>query len=182
MIAPGDSVLLYSDGLVEAHDPAHQMYGFPRLARGDGRRRRRQRAARSCCSTRLRAFTRTPTGSRKRHHARHPAARIRRRRAACAGRSDRCSTQFSVPGEEGNERTRRWIASLRLSPTSASIPLASSASRRRSARRAMNAIEYGSQGRPEVAVEIAVETTPRCRRADHGPGPVRAGPRRRRSA
>ena len=30
-IAPGDSVLLYSDGLVEAHDPDRGMYGFPRL-------------------------------------------------------------------------------------------------------------------------------------------------------
>ena len=30
-IGPGDSVLLYSDGLIEAHDPAGEMYGFPRL-------------------------------------------------------------------------------------------------------------------------------------------------------
>jgi len=28
---PGDSVLLYSDGLVEAHDPRREMFGFPRL-------------------------------------------------------------------------------------------------------------------------------------------------------
>jgi serine phosphatase RsbU (regulator of sigma subunit) len=27
----GDSVLFYSDGLVEAHDPHRQMFGFPRL-------------------------------------------------------------------------------------------------------------------------------------------------------
>ena len=31
VIAPGSNVLLYSDGLVEAHDPASQMFGFPRL-------------------------------------------------------------------------------------------------------------------------------------------------------
>ncbi len=30
-LAPGDAVLLYSDGLVEAHDPDRAMYGFPRL-------------------------------------------------------------------------------------------------------------------------------------------------------
>ena len=29
-IAPGDSVLLYSDGLVEAHSPSGEMFGFPR--------------------------------------------------------------------------------------------------------------------------------------------------------
>jgi serine phosphatase RsbU (regulator of sigma subunit) len=27
----GDSALLYTDGLVEAHDPQRQMFGFPRL-------------------------------------------------------------------------------------------------------------------------------------------------------
>jgi serine phosphatase RsbU (regulator of sigma subunit) len=27
----GDSVLLYSDGLVEAHDPQREMFGFPRM-------------------------------------------------------------------------------------------------------------------------------------------------------
>src|SRR5215204_1901312 len=27
----GESVLFYSDGLVEAHDPQHEMFGFPRL-------------------------------------------------------------------------------------------------------------------------------------------------------
>ena len=27
----GESALFYSDGLVEAHDPHHEMFGFPRL-------------------------------------------------------------------------------------------------------------------------------------------------------
>jgi serine phosphatase RsbU (regulator of sigma subunit) len=31
MLENGDSVLFYSDGLVEAHDPEGQMFGFPRL-------------------------------------------------------------------------------------------------------------------------------------------------------
>src|SRR5918997_122243 len=30
-LQPGESVLLYSDGLVEAHDPQREMFGFPRL-------------------------------------------------------------------------------------------------------------------------------------------------------
>ena len=30
-LAPGDSLLFYSDGLVEAHNPANEMFGFPRL-------------------------------------------------------------------------------------------------------------------------------------------------------
>ncbi len=32
LLAPDDTVLLYSDGLVEAHDPARAMFGQPRLA------------------------------------------------------------------------------------------------------------------------------------------------------
>lgn len=31
MLAPGDSLLLYSDGLVEAHGPSREMFGCPRL-------------------------------------------------------------------------------------------------------------------------------------------------------
>ncbi len=31
VLAPGDSVLLHSDGVVEAHDPDRNMFGFPRL-------------------------------------------------------------------------------------------------------------------------------------------------------
>ena len=30
-LAPGDSLLFYSDGLVEAHNPGKEMFGFPRL-------------------------------------------------------------------------------------------------------------------------------------------------------
>ena len=31
IIAPGESLLFYSDGLVEAHNPFYEMFGFPRL-------------------------------------------------------------------------------------------------------------------------------------------------------
>ena len=30
-IAPGEHLLFYSDGLVEAHSPGKEMFGFPRL-------------------------------------------------------------------------------------------------------------------------------------------------------
>jgi serine phosphatase RsbU (regulator of sigma subunit) len=30
-LAPGNGVLFYSDGLVEAHDPQGEMFGFPRF-------------------------------------------------------------------------------------------------------------------------------------------------------
>ena len=31
VLGAGEGVLLYSDGLVEAHDPRGEMFGFPRL-------------------------------------------------------------------------------------------------------------------------------------------------------
>jgi serine phosphatase RsbU (regulator of sigma subunit) len=31
VLEPGDGVLFYSDGLVEAHNPHREMFGFPRL-------------------------------------------------------------------------------------------------------------------------------------------------------
>jgi serine phosphatase RsbU (regulator of sigma subunit)/anti-sigma regulatory factor (Ser/Thr protein kinase) len=33
VVEPGDSILLYSDGLVEAHNPQREMFSFPRLMR-----------------------------------------------------------------------------------------------------------------------------------------------------
>jgi PAS domain S-box-containing protein len=36
-LKPGESVLLYSDGLVEAHDSQHEMFGIPRMERLIGR-------------------------------------------------------------------------------------------------------------------------------------------------
>ena len=30
-LAPGDTILLHSDGLAEAHNPAGEMFSFPRL-------------------------------------------------------------------------------------------------------------------------------------------------------
>jgi serine phosphatase RsbU (regulator of sigma subunit) len=30
-LSPGESLLFYSDGLVEAHNPSHEMFGFPRF-------------------------------------------------------------------------------------------------------------------------------------------------------
>jgi serine phosphatase RsbU (regulator of sigma subunit) len=35
-LGPGDTLLLHSDGLAEAHDPERRMFGFPRLARQVG--------------------------------------------------------------------------------------------------------------------------------------------------
>ena len=67
-------------------------------------------------------------------------------------------TAFSIPGQDGNERLAmdRVVAAvegLGLSPARLErLKTAVSEA-------AMNAIEYGSQGRPDVPVDIEVETT-----------------------
>jgi anti-sigma regulatory factor (Ser/Thr protein kinase) len=67
-------------------------------------------------------------------------------------------TAFSVPGEDGNER----IAMDRVAASIASLGLAPARLERLKtavSEATMNAIEYGSQGNPDVPVDIEVETT-----------------------
>jgi serine phosphatase RsbU (regulator of sigma subunit) len=54
-LAPGDSVLLHSDGLVEAHNPAGEMFGFPRLQKVVENNRGSERLIDECL-TELRKF------------------------------------------------------------------------------------------------------------------------------
>ena len=77
VIAPGSNVLLYSDGLVEAHDANQQMYGFPRLREAmtvdDAGSELLDRLLET-----LHAVHRARLGAGGRHHARDPAAGLRR--------------------------------------------------------------------------------------------------------
>ena len=55
-IAPGDCVLLHSDGLAEAHNPAREMFGFPRVSELAGRGPSGEELI-DLCLTELAAFT-----------------------------------------------------------------------------------------------------------------------------
>ena len=66
VLEPGDSLLLHSDGVVEAHDPRGEMFGFPRLKDAVAhvpRRRRadRPRARPTCGRTPVRTPSRRTT-------------------------------------------------------------------------------------------------------------------------
>ena len=54
MLEPGAQILLYSDGLVEAHDSEREMFGTPRLTELIGATRARRAADRPRCSSSLR--------------------------------------------------------------------------------------------------------------------------------
>ena len=125
-----------------------------------------------------------PIGSRRTTSPSSPCAarpgspRSRRRAAAAPARRH----GVHVPGEEGNER----LAMDRVAAAVADLGLAPARLERLKtavSETAMNAIEYGSQGEPDIPVESSVETTAEGdRRPDHGPRPVRRRAERARGA
>ena len=156
VIAPGSNVLLYSDGLVEAHDPNQEMYGFPRL-----REAMTIDDAGSELLDRLLETLDEFTGPNWEQEDDITLVTLRR----AAGVSDQAllartlTTAFSIPGEEGNERLAMdrvvaAVADLGLSPARLErLKTAVSEA-------TMNAIEYGSQGSADIPVDIEVEATP----------------------
>jgi anti-sigma regulatory factor (Ser/Thr protein kinase) len=154
-IGPGDNVLLYSDGLVEAHDPTQQMFGFPRL-----RQAMTIDDAGSDLLDRLLDDLHAFTGPDWEQE--DDITLVTQRRAAGVseetGGAPIITTGFSIPGEEGNERlamdrVTAAVADLGISPARLErLKTAVSEA-------TMNAIEYGSQGRAEVPVDVEVEAT-----------------------
>jgi anti-sigma regulatory factor (Ser/Thr protein kinase) len=173
VIAPGSNVLLYSDGLVEAHDPASHMFGFPRL-----RQAMTIDDSGSELLDRLLETLHRFTGADWEQEDDITLVTLRRAAAVGelagtggmagdAGGGDAGSatspsqviTAFSVPGEEGNERlamdrVRAAVHDLGLTPARLERLITAVSET------TMNAIEYGSQGRADVPVDLVVETTP----------------------
>ncbi len=68
-IAPASAVLLYSDGVVEAHDPGGDLYGFPRIRALMGRTAPDADVVGAVLDD-LEQFTGPGVGAGGRHHAR----------------------------------------------------------------------------------------------------------------
>ena len=107
MLEPGQTMLLHSDGVAEAHGPTAEMFGFPRLLDVVGapqrpRRRDRPRAHRA------RPLHPRRLGAGGRHHARRAHARTgAAARSRDAGRSTSPSRLRASPGTSGSERAGR---------------------------------------------------------------------------
>jgi serine phosphatase RsbU (regulator of sigma subunit)/anti-sigma regulatory factor (Ser/Thr protein kinase) len=164
-LAPGESVLLYSDGLVEAHDRAGEMFGFPRL---------RQLMATELPGSELLdhlldelhgfvgrgwdqedditlvTLRRTGGGTAALAQAGEPIG------PADGTEQERgLLLDISLPGQAGNER----LAMDRVGEAVAGLGLASDRLERLKtavSEAAMNAIEYGSQNDPAIPIEIRV--------------------------
>jgi serine phosphatase RsbU (regulator of sigma subunit)/anti-sigma regulatory factor (Ser/Thr protein kinase) len=158
VLAPGDSLLLHSDGVVEAHNPDREMFGFPRLkdavAQYPGGGELIDRVL-----TDLRAHT-GPDAEQEDDItmvtlARSPGAAFSANGAAPVHQT----VEFEVPSAEGNER-------LALQQVSAIVgELGMSESRLRKLETAvgeatMNAMEHGNRYRADLPVTVRVMTEP----------------------
>ncbi|MHB8460838.1 MAG: ATP-binding SpoIIE family protein phosphatase [Candidatus Limnocylindrales bacterium] len=156
VLAPGESVLLYSDGLVEAHDRTGEMFGFPRL--------------RELMATEL-------PGSELLDHLldelhgfvgrgwdqEDDITLVALQRTGGRGMSavesgseatgDRVLLDIALPGEAGNERP----AMDRVAEAVAELGIAPARLERLKtavSEAAMNAIEYGSRNDPRIPIEL----------------------------
>ena len=156
VLAPGDTLLLHSDGLAEAHGPGREMYGFPRLrAAMEGRLAGSDLL--DDLLDRLRAFT----GPGWEQEDDITLVTLRRAGASINDTGDagtRTLLERSVPGVTGNERAVMREVADAVAP----LGIEGAALERLKtavAETVMNAIEYGSQGRADVPVHVRVEAT-----------------------
>jgi len=158
VLAPGETFTLYSDGIVEAHDPGGDMFGFPRLHRLLAEKLSGSELVDHVLSE-LHRFT----GKGWEQEDDITLVTIRRSGgwedlAGVGTDAGRTLLDLEIAGEPGNER----MAMDRVAEAVA--PLALPAERVERLKTAvseavMNAIEYGSGGRAEVPIRIEVRAT-----------------------
>ncbi|MFL6250398.1 MAG: SpoIIE family protein phosphatase, partial [Actinomycetes bacterium] len=155
-LAPGEIVLLHSDGLAEAHNGDREMFGFPRVAALTG-----EASDGELLIDRLLKELQEFTGPGLEQEDDITLVTLGRRPAAGDGAGDpggeRELTAFEVASEPGNERlaideVAKAVAGLdldgpRLERLKTAVGEAT-----------MNAIEHGNHNRPELPVEIRVVT------------------------
>jgi serine phosphatase RsbU (regulator of sigma subunit)/anti-sigma regulatory factor (Ser/Thr protein kinase) len=147
-LAPGEVVLLHSDGLAEAHDGEREMFGFPRVAALTG-----EASDGEVLIDRLLKELQEFTGPGVEQEDDITLVTLGRRPAGAA--AARRLAAFEVASEPGNERqaidqVAEAVAGLglddaRLERLKTAVGEAT-----------MNAIEHGNQNRPELPVEVSV--------------------------
>ncbi|MGH2702072.1 MAG: ATP-binding SpoIIE family protein phosphatase [Actinomycetota bacterium] len=153
-LQPGDSILLHSDGLAEAHSPTREMFGFPRLMKIVETRVGGEDLIDECLSE-LERFV----GSEWEQEDDITLVTLQLSRHAVMRHSshqeERLLDEFELPSETGNER----IALERVAQTVGGLGLDSSKLEHLKtavAEAAMNAIEHGNRNDPELPVAIKV--------------------------
>lgn len=166
-LEPGDSILFYSDGLVEAHNPQREMFGFPRLseyvASHDG-----GAALIESVLEDLEVFT-GPNWEQEddvtlmtleraamvEHAHPHPHTHV----SAAQTGDWTILAEFETPSGEGNEREvmeRVAAAAQNILPASRLEKLKTAV-----AEATMNAMEHGNKNNPDLPVHVEVKASPR---------------------
>jgi serine phosphatase RsbU (regulator of sigma subunit)/anti-sigma regulatory factor (Ser/Thr protein kinase) len=170
-LGPGEALLLYSDGITEAHDPGRDMFGTNRLGdelAGDGGE------LIDGVLTSLQRFT----GDGWEQEDDITLVTIRRGGSiGVAPRTGDVHASFSVPSREGNERQAMEQVAAAVAPLG--LPdVALERLKTAVSEATMNAIEHGNEGRGELPVEVEVDSDGReltVTISDHGlGGPVAA--------
>ena len=179
IITPGECIIFYSDGLVEAHNPQREMFGSPRLQSLLGN------CAGECPELiqRLLVELETFTGRGWQQEDDVTLVTLQRTESqdlgSTAGATNleetdwRTLAHFSLPSEPGNERQaiRQVVEAIR----DLGLP-ASHIERLKTAvgEATMNAIEHGNKGQPDLQVDVQVlasEVALMVRISDQGSGP-----------
>jgi len=154
-LQPGETILLHSDGLAEAHNPEREMFGFPRLMKLMETATTGQKII-DVLLTELDRFTGPGT------EQEDDITLVALTRSASAGsrtareESNRTLDEFTLPSEMGNERAAmervaQAVGDLDLDPKQLERLKTAVAEA------TMNAIEHGNQARAELPVDIRVE-------------------------
>lgn len=181
MIRPGERILFYSDGLIEAHNSDHEMYGSKRLeellAREEfGRYHPREAIARLLFE--LKSFTGNQTKQEddvtllslhRTDYLQMTDVGTSPRKVSMSEQEGQVVAQFTIASEPGNERAamRRigeeaqpYLPPMKLEQLKTAVAEAT-----------LNAIEHGNHNQPELDVAIQLVVTDReltVRISDHG--------------
>ena len=180
----GDSVLFYSDGLVEAHDPGRAMFGNPRLHQLLADHAQPTGAAWiDFLLADLAAFTgadweQEDDVTLMTLEYLTPPPPLSEAERGTGGEVFQTLAEFTLPSERGNERT----AMKRVAETVKDLNLPGPRMERLKtavAETTMNAMEYGNKFQAELPVDIQVLASPtvlRVRVTDRGDGPLTIEP------
>jgi serine phosphatase RsbU (regulator of sigma subunit)/anti-sigma regulatory factor (Ser/Thr protein kinase) len=157
VLAPGESVLLHSDGIVEAHDPDRGMFGFPRLKETVARTAGGQ-ALIDCVMAELDAFT-GPGTEQEDDITMVTLERSAGGALAAGAQNGTVLADFELASRPGNEReaitrVERALVGLELEP--ARLERLKTAV----GEATMNAMEHGSTYRADRPVSIRVLHSP----------------------
>ena len=154
VLAPGDSLLLHSDGVVEAHSPAGEMFGFPRLKEAVARY-----PGGNELIDRVLADVRAHTGDDAEQEDDITMVTLTRSVSSGVDGVAQQLVEFEVPSAEGNER----IALERVSAIAEPLGLGEARLKKLETavgEATMNAMEHGNRYRADQPVTIRVLTTP----------------------